>query len=181
MYLVLNVSTDDIFINDLNINLSSKQAIDLHKINLKKNPYQSQELNKYIKQKRLKVLYKDNKGFQIQQSPQPKKQKKEELDLNQIRQIIREEMAEKSLSQPQPQSNQSEELKEIMNLLKGVVANSSDKNIHMDNDDSVDKIDSIHAKAVKKMMDGVKGSIKSQDQKVKNSISKNLSELEELL
>lgn len=192
MYLITNVSNQEIAISDLGVTLYPKQAIDLDKINTNIDPNKSKDLKIAISKKCLKVLHHTNDS-----PPQEVVVKNEsgfdkDSLMSEIREVIKQEIGSKSQSNQIPEKNNNEDIKELLSEFKSLMQNinsnnssgnndnKSDSNI-IDDDVDEDKLGEIHAKAVEKITKNTKGTVAYENSKVKdNKMNSNISELEDL-
>ena len=183
MYLVLNTTRKLLIIDDLGIELSKHQMLDLDKIELKIKIEESKQLNQLIKTGIVKVMNSDRNPTSDSTSIAPDESQKPAMDKDEMRKLIKEELAGVK-SQP-VENNQDAVLgmmKEMMNMMKnGVVTSgeiSADEDIEIDDDTLME----IHAKTMKKISEGSKASVNYNKKEVNgNKIQKGVDDLEGLI
>ncbi|MFW6172702.1 MAG: hypothetical protein ACOC5T_03055 [Elusimicrobiota bacterium] len=203
MFLITNVSGRALDISDLGLLLHEKQAVDLHKINLKIKPEESQNLKKAKKLGYIKVLKKDSpeKKKVVQESHHHEhfhnnKINSEEL-LTSIKSLIKKEISslasendkEDLLSQldmrtgTEDNSDILEAIRDLRNEMKNqkptVVYEKNDsvkEESDIIDDDNIDEETrvQIHQKTMDKRMKGkVKGNVEMQERIIIDSSLQN--------
>jgi len=188
LYLIANVSNNEIVIEDLGITLFPKQAIDLHKISTKVSPENSSNLKQAIQKKAIKVLMiKDeiNKNLIVEAAPTGVN--KDEM-MNELKSFLKEEISKNLQNISQPQTDNSEKFDKLIKMMEGMSNNSGkNKNIpekEVEETVEVDeaKIANIHTRAMQKITQNAQGSISYSEEKVTdNNLNDDLSKLENLL
>jgi len=194
MYLIANASGKQMVIGDIGLVLKPKQAIDLHKINLKIDPNKSRDLGISIRKGFVKVLKKDSKKSKkiVENITNINTMDQKKL-LSSIREIIKQEVKNQT-SQPtqilQGQDNQEilEAIQNVMSAVKtqkgtvvvrdGKVIENKEKDLSLDHDTLVE----IHSKTVDKRTLDAEGKLEYEDQEIIDiGMGEDLSELEDLL
>jgi len=192
MFLVANTTNRAIIINELNLSLGVKQAIDLHKVNLAMNPDKSGELRVYIKSGSIKVLKQDSK-----KSKKIKDSKK--IVNNTINTIDQEELVKSIAAMvKQEVSNQNKDNQEIMKAISGlsslvknqkstviVQGQSQDEVVSKKKREELDldqeTLVQIHKRSMDNMTKKAEGNLEYEDQEITDdTMEEDLSLLEDL-
>lgn len=193
MYLIANVSGKEIVIADLGVSIKPKQALNLHKINTTISPESSRDLNSAKKLGYIKVLKKDEKIEKEKVDIQPDKSLDQEALINSLKDILREEMKSQLAEKKQDNSDVLLALGKIAELVKekgptvinNITQSGENKNSPEKEEESgvdEDTMSQIHAKAVSKITKESNTSVDySSEEIIDSSLSKNISELEDLL
>ncbi|MFA5598996.1 MAG: hypothetical protein WDA06_00230 [Phenylobacterium sp.] len=199
MYLIANSSGNYIEIADLGISLKSQQAVDLHRMKLKKNPDASDALKIAIKKGWIKVLKKDKPNTATTERVIVDNSKNDNSEiLDEIRKIKEEfnnqlqELA-KAKTQNMDQGTLNQILGAISNMAKTTnIANNTtisrseqkDNNNNVEDNDIDDNIfEKIHTKVVDKIVKNAKTSSLSYNQETitDSDLQGKIDELDDLL
>jgi len=184
MFLVANATQRDIIINELNLHLGVKQAIDLHKVNLAMNPDKSGELRANISSGSIKVLKQDSK------KSKKIKESKKITNNTIVNNTIDQEELVKSIAAmvKQEVDNQTKDNQKIMQAISGLsslvqnqkntviiqdgqsVVEGTKKKENLDLDDEV--LVQIHNKSMNRMTEKAEGNLEYEDQEITDDTMK---------
>lgn len=180
MLFIVNKTQKTVIISDLNIPLGPRQAIDLDKHVGRDRAEKSKDLIRLIHDKLIEVKIKDNISAliptpEIKQPVQPV----QTIDVDKLKQDITKEIIDSFKSV-------ANEIKEHVSQNKSVtVVQGAKEEIITQNDDmkiADEVLANIHAKAMDKIVKDTSGTINySEEKQTVNDISKNISELENLI
>jgi len=187
MYLIANATSSFIEIEDLNVSLQPKQAVDLHALGLKDRAEKSVHLKNAKKNGWIKVLRHDKPSKKITKITEKTIEKQSALDpeeiLKGIRGIIKEEVKNINQNQQLPEDLVAV-LTKIIQANQGNISVSDLTKDDLDFGDGVDlnKLAEIHTKVAEKVMKDTSSSVQYSEESIKDdSMKENLSELEGLL
>jgi len=191
MYLVANTTNSTIIVNELNLSLGVKQAIDLHKVNLAIVPEKSGELRGHIASGAIKVLKQDSK------KSKKIKESKKIVNNTIVNTIDQEELARNIAALvKQEVSNQNKDNQEIMKSLSGlsslvkkqkstvivqgqgeIVTKKKREELVLDSEN----LRQIHKRSVDSMTEKAEGNLEYEDQEITDDTMKDdLNLLEDL-
>jgi len=188
MFLVANTTGSPIPVNDLNLSLGVKQAIDLHKIKLPKAPEKSGELMSNIKSGAIKVLKQDSK--------KQKKQKLKKIEakvtnnysidqtelLKSIELLIKNQVPGMVKNELESQNKDNKDLLDAIDGIKHLVKNQKSTVIVQEGASAVNKEDldldeetrvQIHKRTVNTMTESAEGNLEYEDQEVTDDTMSN--------
>lgn len=191
MFLVANVTGSVIIVNELNLSLGVKQAIDLHKVNLAMDPDKSGELRSKIATGSIKVLKQDSKkqkklkaSKKIVNNTTVNTIDQEEL-IKSITAIVKKEVS----NQTQDNQKVMEAINGLSNLVKNqkntvivqngteVVSSKKKESLNLDDETLVQ----IHKRSVDSMTEKAEGNLKYEDQEITDdTMEDDMSLLEDL-
>jgi len=176
VFLVANVTGSVIIVNELNLSLGVKQAIDLHKVNLAMDPDKSGELRSKIATGSIKVLKQDSKkqkklkaSKKIVNNTTVNTIDQEEL-IKSITAIVKKEVS----NQTQDNQKVMEAINGLSNLVKNqkntvivqngteVVSSKKKESLNLDDETLVQ----IHKRSVDSMTEKAEGNLKYEDQEI---------------
>lgn len=192
MFLVANVTGSIIIVNELNLSLGVKQAIDLHKVNLAMDPDKSGELRSKIATGSIKVLKQDSK-----KQKKLKASKKIVNNTTTVNTIDQEELIKSITAIVKKEvSNQTQDNQKVMEAINGlsnlvknqkntvivqngteVVSSKKKESLNLDDETLVQ----IHKRSVDSMTEKAEGNLKYEDQEITDdTMEDDMSLLEDL-
>ena len=192
MFLVANVTGSVIIVNELNLSLGVKQAIDLHKVNLAMDPDKSGELRSKIATGSIKVLKQDSK-----KQKKLKASKKIVNNTTTVNTIDQEELIKSITAIVKKEvSNQTQDNQKVMEAINGlsnlvknqkntvivqngteVVSSKKKESLNLDDETLVQ----IHKRSVDSMTEKAEGNLKYEDQEITDdTMEDDMSLLEDL-
>jgi hypothetical protein len=192
MYLIANSSRNEITLSDLGITLGPNQAIDLHKVKTLVSPERSDNLRLAERKGKVKVIHREESVSKKSQVDNPNNFEKEEI-LNELKNFMKDELKEQLSGLKKQDNNNSDsdimgQVSQILNILKNSNtsgdSNNTEQPVAIEESDDIDieKIATMHAKAVSKMSKNTEGSVDYEKSEVSDdSILDNASELENLM
>jgi len=192
VFLVANVTGSVIIVNELNLSLGVKQAIDLHKVNLAMDPDKSGELRSKIATGSIKVLKQDSK-----KQKKLKASKKIVNNTTTVNTIDQEELIKSITAIVKKEvSNQTQDNQKVMEAINGlsnlvknqkntvivqngteVVSSKKKESLNLDDETLVQ----IHKRSVDSMTEKAEGNLKYEDQEITDdTMEDDMSLLEDL-
>jgi len=192
VFLVANVTGSIIIVNELNLSLGVKQAIDLHKVNLAMDPDKSGELRSKIATGSIKVLKQDSK-----KQKKLKASKKIVNNTTTVNTIDQEELIKSITAIVKKEvSNQTQDNQKVMEAINGlsnlvknqkntvivqngteVVSSKKKESLNLDDETLVQ----IHKRSVDSMTEKAEGNLKYEDQEITDdTMEDDMSLLEDL-
>ena len=196
MYLIANMTSKKVHIQDMNLYVDQKQVIDLHRLRLKLDPSDSKDLKQYVRKGTIRELNKPGrKPAPPPQPPKPKKADNKKL-VEDIKRIIVSELDKRDNKKVavQPTRDGSDDvlaaLSEItsqINVIKEQGISVVKLDDFQEEDTPIKELDEekladIHARAVDKMTKDTTRSVNYQEKDIEDpSLLDHASELEDLL
>ncbi len=190
MFLVMNNTKNNIVISDINTLIPPNKAVDLDKTVGREKAESSQNLRDAIRSRFIKVVSKDSHNSVIN-TVTVEKHNSDSVSTDDMRKLIAEEMAKHFNSTPTNNNNQSNDILKAMQMLQDITKNLSSQHLQaqsrtdvVEEDSGIDEktLADIHAKSVDRLVGKkLEGSIQMEEKKEKDTISKNISELDGLL
>jgi len=193
MYIIANPTNREIVISDLKLSLSPRQSRDLHEAKLPIPPEKSKDLEFCKKKGLIKVLRQDSDNkisSPTQVLPQKEviiKEKeviKNVVNTDDIKNIIQQEIQKvvEKINTQSVKNDQNDILQQIlskMNEISKPISNQND--VYIEGQIDEETLQKIHVKTLNKITQNVSGNVECNDDKINDTVSKNISELEGLL
>jgi len=176
MYKIKNITNGKLFINDLNIKLSSGETVDLD-LKLSRDQIQnSSHLRVAESNELIAILHKDV----IHQSPIFDSSVLAEME-NRIRQQVIQEISTLKPSPTPDISGLSSKIDDLINIVRHPSDTAKNATEDTQNADTSDRLVEVHAKALKRITGGSSGHVEAKESVINSDVSQRADELDDFL
>lgn len=185
MYLVTNITNEKIFIKDLNVEIKSRQMLDLDNMNTAIKASESKELKSYLRSGKIKIMKVDSVEIEDNKKNIPEKEDNSK-DISSLKDFFKKEI-KKEISELKSMNHSgiSEALEEIKKILENKNIQSNNNSPSIDKDEKLDEniLADIQKSGINKIIQKSNSdNIEIQKKIIKDdSTIKNANELENLL